>query len=604
MSRRSMIRAVLAAVSVAGAQAAGATDTISIDPHSLHAAGCFGLASCTVEGANVSSVGGTLAKKVQGGATGFGVNGGPSGSEIDIGEALNVSFGQPRSVVAIKVLFLYNGPEFNDKAEKATVTVDGTTTYTLAVLNNADDAGASWDGHGTVTKCGATKSSGTGCFLIEDPFPGAVSTLAFRAAQGGTPYRGSGSNNSDYALGFIDVAAQTIVELQECAGEAGCTVATVNGKLGFGFNSMQATNPVGGSTEALVVPLQFPDCRYVPQACLDLLPPAGDTAATEDDQRALLIDLGVIKPLDPYGADRLNPAAQMLNVTPLLPPAVTSLFDTSGTPPGGLPALYIGARWRGQLVNEHRIDAFFFKTDSGVVFNDVFGGLVDVSVLTGDELGCEAVLGDLLAWDMITTVSELAKSVGGRYADMPVNVGCENPSKVTGSRLSLFSINLEPTWTTYGPTIKSYKAKVTVNNDAVFARMVQSLWKDIGEVRSQFLCKQSDPSAAGGVPPLSSALCKKLASVWSIADFKINLCVDAAFYPASSYRSWICGLAEKYVGDFESLLPAEVTGSDPYNRLGESRARVDVFQHIWGQRYLKSLKADGYCSEKGSCPLP
>jgi hypothetical protein len=596
------MRAVLAAMGLAGASAAGATDTISIDPASMQAAGCFGYSSCTVEGVNVSSVGGTLAKKVQNNATGFGINGGPSGSEIDIGETLNVTFGQPRSVVAIKVLFLYNGPEFNDKAEKATVKVDGTTTYTLSVLRDADDAGASWDGHGTVTKCGATTSSGTGCFLIEDPFPGAVSTLAFQAAAGGAPYKGSGSNNSDYSLGFIDVAAQTIVELQTCAGEAGCPVATVDGNLGFSLNSMLATNPGGGSTEALVIPLQFPDCRYVPQACLDLLPPAGDTAATDDARRALLIGLGVIKPLDPYGPDKLNPAAQMLNVTPLLPPQVTSLFDGSGMPPDGLPALYIGARWRGQLINDHRIDAFFFKTESGVVFNDVFGGLVDVSVLTGNELGCVADPGNLLAWDMITTVSELAKSVGGRYVDMPVNVGCVNPSKVTGSRLSLFSINLEPVAATYGRTIKSSTPKVTVNNDAVFARMVQSLWKDIGEVRSQFVCKQFDPSPTGGVAPLSSAQCKKLASLWSIADFKIDLCVASTFGPSSSYQNWICGLAAQYVAEFKAAIPATASGPDPYNRRSEIEARTEVFQHIWAERFLKSIKPGGFCREKGSCP--
>src|SRR5688572_14774021 len=82
MPRRSMMRAVIAAAGLAGVSAAAAADTISIDPAALQAAGCFGLASCTVEGATVSSVGGTLAKKAQNGATGFGVNGGASGSEI------------------------------------------------------------------------------------------------------------------------------------------------------------------------------------------------------------------------------------------------------------------------------------------------------------------------------------------------------------------------------------------------------------------------------------------------------------------------------------------------------------------------------------------
>jgi len=595
MSRVSSVHAVLAAVGLFGATAATATETLTIDAIALQAAGCFGLSACAVEGANLSTGGGTLAQKVQSGATGFGVNGGPSGPEIDIGETLNVTFTQPRSVVAIQVLFLYNGPEFSDKAEKATVTADG-TTYTLSVRKDADDAAADWTGAGTVTKCGATTSAGTGCFLITDPFPGTVTQLAFKAASGGYPYAGSGSNNSDYSLGFIDVAAQTVVELQECTGEAGCTVTT-----GFSLNSMQATNP-GGSTEALVIPLQFPDCRYVPQACLDLLPPAGDTAASDDARRALLIGLGVIKPLDPYGADKLNPAAQLLNATPLLPAEVTSLFDASGTPPNGLPPLYIGARWRGQSVNDYRIDAYFFKTDSGVVFTEVFGGLIDVSVLTGSELGCEANPANLLAWDMITTVSELAKSTGGRYMDTPINVGCINPTKTSGVRLSLYSINLEAVPTTYGPTIKSWKAKVTVNNDAVFARMVQSLWDDLGEVRAQYACKQSDPVPSGGVAPLSSSACKKLASLWSIADLKIDLCVASAFGPKNSYQSWICGLAAQYVAEFKAAIPAAASGSDPFNRRSELGARTEVFQHIWSERFLNSLKPGGFCREKGSCP--
>jgi len=603
MVRDLKVRAILAIAYMMTASAAGATgstDTISIDPSALHAAGCFGLAACTVEGVNLSTVGGTLAKKVHNGATGFGVNGGASGPEIDIGEQLRVEFGQPRSVVAIKVLFLYNGPEFSDKAEKAAVTADG-TTYTLSVRKDADDAAADWTGSGTVSKCGGTTATGTGCFLIEDPFPGAVSALAFQALTGGPPFKGYGSSNSDYAIGFIDVAAQTIVDLQDCADAAGCPVSTVDGTVAFSLSSVQAANATG-STEALVIPVQFPDCRYVPQACLDLLPPVGDSAASDDAARALLIGLGVIRTLDPYGTHKLNPATQVLNVTPLLPIEVTSLFDASGTPPGGLPRLEIGPRWRGQAVNDHRIDAFFFKTESGVVFTDAFDGLIDVSVLTGSELGCVAVPGDLLAWDVITTVSEIAKSVGGRYMDTPVNVGCQNPTKSKNSRLSLFSINLEPAPDTFGPTIKSSGAKVTVNNDAVFARFVQSLWKDLGEVRSQYACKQADPAPAGGAAPLPSTTCRKLASLWSIADFKVKLCVNSAFYATNYYQSWICGLAADYVAEFEALLPAAASGPDPYNRLGELKARVDVFQHVWDERFLRSLKPGGFCREKGSCP--
>lgn len=606
MSRRSMVHAVLAAATLLGFAAAGeagAQEAFSIDVNSLNSNACFGQSACAVNAADVSTLSGTLTQKTNNGDTGFGVSGGASGSEIDIGETLRVDFDQSRGIVAIKILFLYNGPEYSDRAEKAQVTADG-TVYTLSVGNDADDAAAIWSGPGTVSKCGDTTGTGTGCFIVTDPFPGAVERLDFTAIPGGHSFPASyanGTNESDFAIGYIDVAAQNIVELQDCVGTAGCSVVPpVDGHVAFNLNGVQAQNP-GGSTEALVIPVRLPDCRYLPQVCVALLPPASDSAATDDAARDLLIGLGVIKSLDPSGPNKLNPAAQLLNVTPLLPPEVTSLYDASGTPPGGLPPMYIGARWRGQSINNYLIDGFFFKTDTGVVFSNVFEGLIDVSVLTGHELGCVADTGNLLAWDVITTVSELARSTSGRYSDAMTNVGCINPTKVSGNRLSLYSINLEIVPTTYGPTIKSFSPKVTVNNDAVFARLVQSLWRDLGDSRSNYACKQADPTPTGGVAPLSKTVCNKLASFWAIADFKIGLCVDATFYPASGYQAWICGLARNYVDAFEAALPAAATGPDAYNRLGELRARVDVFQHVWEERFKKSIKPAGFCRERGTC---
>ena len=84
MSSSSM-RAILAVAGLVAASAAGAA---TIDPASLQAAGCFGLSNCSVEGVTVSTVGGPLAQKSSNGATGFGVNGGATGPEIDIGEVI------------------------------------------------------------------------------------------------------------------------------------------------------------------------------------------------------------------------------------------------------------------------------------------------------------------------------------------------------------------------------------------------------------------------------------------------------------------------------------------------------------------------------------
>ncbi len=606
MSRRSMVHAVLAAAGVLGVCAAvdaGTEDGFSIDVGVLDANGCFGQAACALDGAAVSTTGGVLAKKAHNGAAGFGVSGGPSGGEIDIGETLRVDFDQSRSIIAIKFLFLFNGPEHGDRAEKARVTADG-TAYTLSIRNDADDASADWSGPGKVTKCGASTSAGTGCFLVTDPFPGVVSSIAFTAVAGGQPYPpsgGPGPNDSDYSIEFIDVVPQVVVNLEDCADASGCPVASVGGKVAASLSSVEAENP-GGSTEAIVIPVRLPDCRYIPHACIDLLPPAGDSAANDDAARKLLIGLGVIKPLDLSKTYRLNPATQLLNVTPLLPAEVSALFDTSGKPPNGLPPLYVSSRWRGQSINDFWFDGLFFKTDAGVVFSETFEGLIDVSQLTGDELGCVANPNDLLAWDVITSVSELARSVGGRHADKAVNVGCENPTKVSGERLSLYTVNFEIVPDTYAPTVKSHKPTITVNNDAVFARLVQSLWNDIGETRARYACRQADPVPSGGAPPLSRHVCKKLATLWKTADARLEQCVKATFYPASANQTRICARARDYVDAFEAVLPESAAGPDVYNRLGELKARVDVFQHVWEERFVKSIKPGGFCREWGTCP--
>jgi hypothetical protein len=585
-------------IAAALSSSARAEGALSIDAQALQAHGCFGQAMCVLDGAVVTTSGGVLAKKSDKGSTGFGVSGGPSGDEIDLGQVLRVDYEEARSILAIKVLFLYNGPEFSDRAEKARVTVDG-TAYTLAVRNTSDDATADWSGPGTVSKCGATTSAGTGCFVITDPFPGAVSRLDFTAVAGGAPAGGAGSNESDYSIGFVDAGAEVVVNLANCASATGCPIAAGGGEVAASLSAVNATN-TGGSTDATVIPVRLPDCRYIPQTCLALLPPANDGAATDDGARALLIKLGVIKPLVASGPNRLKPATQLLNVTKLLPDDVTSHFDASGVPPNGLPPMYVGSRWRGQSINGHWFDALFFETEAGVVFRDTFDGLIDVSDLTGHELGCEAVPSNLLAWDVITSVSERARSVANRHADRLVNVGCVNPTKVSGDRLSLYTVNFEVAPDTWGPTIKGATPKLTVANDAVFARLAQSLWKDLGETKARYACKAADPGA-GGVAPLTASACTGLAALWRGADAKIKACVNESFKPTSAARTNACEAARTRVEAFEAALPAAPTGPDAFNRLGELKARVDVFQHVWEERFLRSLKPDGFCREKGTC---
>ncbi len=619
MSQRSMVHAAIAAAGLlqfAVAGSANAQTAFPIDVEALQ--GCFGQPVCNLDEATVSIIAPpslpprVLVTKTHNGSTGFGVSGGPSGAEIDIGETLVVELNndatQSRSITAIQILFLFNGPEHNDVAEKVRVTVDGGAVYTLSTLSNVDNKAVwngpgkdYWTGPGKVQNCGPTTLAGTGCFTIIDPFPGAVSKLEFTAVTGSGP----GTNQSDYSIEFIDVAADVLLNLADCANpdpEAGCPFASVGGEVAASWNSMQVAAGAGDSLEAIVKQVKLPDCRYIPQACLELLQVSFPATASKNDMRAILIDKGVIKSLDPLGPNKLNPATQLLIVNKLLPPEVIELFQ-----PAVLPQLIIDSLWRGQKeINGHYFDGLFFKADPGLVFTNAFGGEIDVSVLTGHELGCtvdDNNLDNLLDWDVITSVSEVAKSVGGRYIDSMINVGCINPTKVSGVRLSLHSVNLEMATATFGPTIKSFKPKVTENNDAVFARLVERLWKYEGEILNSYACRQADLVPSNGVAPLSKTVCNKLKPLWLVADLKINLCVNATFFPKSAFRDWICGQAAEAVNKFEAAVPATATGPDVRNRVSELKARVGVFEHVWTTRFLESVerKPTGFCREWGTC---
>ena len=623
-----------------------------------------GVSGCVIGVATLTAGNGKkIGEKDVNGTKGLGVVGGSAGNEIDIGEQLNVQLPAGYTVTALQILFLFNGPEFGDNTEQASITTtdpatNATNTYTLTAT--AEDT-AVWTGPGTVSNCGATTSSGTGCFLIKNPFPldASVNLLGFTA---------SGNATSDFSIGKIeagvygvygvrssfktgraylsDKAAKTVTALlpdnaaftQLVAGDDlstapekpdGLTVAPgisidldpagpcgqpIDQETGVGgcvlvadalgapaakFGNVNLRE--GPSGTRLFQVTGVPDCRYVPIACFNVLG-LGTSIPSADGAIDALINSGVIVPLEPSGPNRRNPAAQLLNVTPLLPEDVTAQFDSSGVAPGGLPPLYVSKQYRGQQARDFRIEALFFKTETGVVFLDTYQGEIDVSKLSGFELGCNVPTTSnvptsvLRTWDAITTVSETYKGVGGRYIDTITNVGCRNPTKISGGRTSLFPI-LEVAPDTYGPTIRSFSPRVTTDNDAVFARLAQSLWDDVGNLRRDFACKQADTVPTGGVAPLPGAVCNTLAGIWSVAKFKLDLCVTAAFFPQNSAGTAVCNLARKYVIDYQNALPASATGPDVANRLGEQKARVETFLHVFDTRFRPSIKPTGYCRE-------
>lgn len=190
--------ASLVAILIGSAPAAEAGTIID-----LVSAGCSGTVCSGLDYGtgtlDLTSVGGTFQYKTVNGATGLGVSG-QTGGEIDVNESIAGTFSTPILLEAFRVLFIYNGPEFNDPNEKASVSINNGALSGMLTVNGENTAVWSVPG-AIVTNCGATTVDGTGCFVIQNPFGStAVSNIAFTALS--VP---STSNNSDYSLSQLDV---------------------------------------------------------------------------------------------------------------------------------------------------------------------------------------------------------------------------------------------------------------------------------------------------------------------------------------------------------------------------------------------------------------
>ena len=158
--------------------------------------------------------------------------------------------------------------------------------------------------------------------------------------------------------------------------------------------------------------------------------------------------------------------------------------------------------------------------------------------------------------------------------------------------------------TTYAPTIKSCENEGDVFNHAVFARLVQSLWSDVAASRREYACTTaaSQPRRRRGTR-CQQAVCNKLTALWVDRGRSRSTCASSR--PSASRmppRLRICGLARNRPSR-HSRQPCRALrrAPIPYNRLGELQARTDVFQHVWDERFLKSIKPAGFCREKGTC---
>ncbi len=357
----------------------------------------------------------------------------------------------------------------------------------------------------------------------------------------------------------------------------------------------------------------IPDCRYDPQACVNLL---------DDINSPAELFPNVV--WDPNGTGK--PEAQLLNITKLLPKEITDQFLLSGS----LPKMWLPRQYRGQKDSGFVFEAFFGVTEDGVIFRDTFEGVFNVAGLTGQpsSLGCDPIspgtlpsptpLSTLLAWDVLNTVSEEfptfddpflpphpqpnpGPNPDGEHVSTIINSGC-GTSKSIDSRWSLKPYNLEITPCTYNPNPNDVWASdgscpvggPEVIDDAVFAKLLLSLFDDWKLALDQLACADAEQA---GSPPIGNSACSTLRANWFNAKDKLDKCWDATQQPKQSSGAQNCTAFVSQLNGLEAALNAVVPPPpplDPANRIGELKSRLKVIRHIRLDRFTPSIPANGF----------
>ncbi|TBW49101.1 PEP-CTERM sorting domain-containing protein [Marinobacter halodurans] len=204
------LRAQIAAAVVCSGLLAGPASAALIDASDIVSGSGGGL--------TFAATGGSLGLKTVNGVDGAGVTGGASGNEIDIGQTVTGTSSSGFILSGTTLAFLYDGPEFGDYQEVATITATffGTTTTSTAVLTNIYSSATDTDltlfidgVDSTSLILGASEatSATAGTVNLGALFGSSLlSSIEFGAAAGvcGT---GSCNNQSDYSIASISTAS-------------------------------------------------------------------------------------------------------------------------------------------------------------------------------------------------------------------------------------------------------------------------------------------------------------------------------------------------------------------------------------------------------------
>jgi hypothetical protein len=343
--------------------------------------------------------------------------------------------------------------------------------------------------------------------------------------------------------------------------------------------------------------LDIPDCRYPPHR-----PGQPGNPPTQE----ICAAANAIVTID---------GQEFLNVAPLLPTVIQRLFNSTTTPTA-LPPMLVSPIYRAQAPyppisldpfqddpRNRTFEAFFGRTEEGVIFRGNFQLEFDVPELTGTSFGCgDSQVGEpdfewnvpLTISERVTTASTLAKSGGftgepRKNVDMLTILSCSNPDRVFGSRTSLWPYNMEVApenlpQNPYGPESN--------DNDA-YANLLYLLYQDLGLALTEFAGKASATDGET-VPAFSTSTVNSLKGTFDNGLDKLKKCIEAA-YDKQSAADQACQAFDSQLKNFRaSVLAAPRQGNDPANRISELVGRSDVMIYVLYQLFLPSVPTDGF----------
>ena len=437
-----------------------------------------------------------------------------------------------------------------------------------------------------------------------------------------------------FALEGVTAAPGITIDLATCELLGTCTVIPDN-ENGNGKPDVVVLNlKINDDSSSFATVYQIknaPDCRYIPETCADLEQFSADyevfrdgSSKTVENAIIFLIREGVIRP-DPENActpenatgpgqcmPGTNAGGWQLNVARLMP---TEITDAATIPD----PFVISRKWRGQKNNGFIWEALFVDAQ-GVVTEDTFEIIFDTEDLVtsglGNAFGCNPAPGNLteaLEEDLVTTVSEnfLSGSGPNEYRDTLTNApGCGS-SRTLGDRFSLKPYNFEKTpgsfaygedllWESDGLSTVGGVGEVV--DDAVFIKLVISLWGDLGDVLNNFACDARDGQTSGQ-PFLESDCNTNLVPTYDVGTDKLEKCWAALRQPKKSAGDQNCSawlsqtdnLRSKAVIASQNAAPLDPDGNPDFaNRKGEVLVRIDVLLNLFNTRVVPFV-GTGYC---------